>query len=146
VYFNTDNRTQQLVNYIAVAMLAIDIMASYQNDPSKAGQLSYALWGVFAPTLLNSNTLGLTTGDFEAAKLLRTNALSAAAGADVNNYANVTIYTPWVNGQPDTAPRPQEMVVVSMPEASSVAIFGVDLLALAGLVFFVRRRAAKTSV
>jgi hypothetical protein len=148
----TATQVKQATEYIAAAMLALDILTYYQTNSTLAGQLSYALWGVFDPLLLESNPASgvghLSSTDLTAARSFRDAALVAAASASPSDYTNVTIYTPWVNGAPDTAPRPQEFIAVSavsMAEAPSIAIFAFDLLAVAGLVLFARRRMARVS-
>lgn len=82
-------------------------------------------------------SMGLTTSNFVG---------------KVANVESVTIYTfdpggPGVNGlnpncggSPCATAPPQEFISITTPEASAPILFGADLLGLAGLVMFLRRR------
>ena len=61
-----------------------------------------------------------------------------AASLPLSDFSNILIYTPAGTPKGYSGP-PQEFIVVT-PEASSLANLAVDLLSLAGAVFFVRRR------
>jgi hypothetical protein len=153
--------------YETAALLTEDILTAYNSSgPSgNAAIYSYALWGLFDPygngnpsdagAFGTLSPLGTGAGsDFALAQadlLSAANTVLSQGGAALNG-ATVTIYTydapdtvashggPWgCNGS--CPPPPQEFITVSnMPEPSSVAILGADLFAVAGLVFFLRRR------
>lgn len=133
----------QVYNYAVAAVLAEELVTT--NPASEtAGEFSYALWGIFDTTLLNStvNPYGtLTPSELAAAKLDLSNAQQVVAGVtdqngviDLSKLPNLTIYTP----QPLTAS--QEFLQVSMAEPSYPAVLAVDLLAVVGLIVVLRRR------
>jgi len=152
--------------YAVAAVLSIDILESGTGSPAQE-DYSFALWALFDPTGIPSDPTDLgaygqlakygDTGDEDAAKadlktavLFVTNAANATqVAADVSA---VTIYS----FDPVTAPRcgsgpcptapPQEFITVNMVEPPSPALLGLDLLAVAGLIVFVRRRMKLTTL
>ncbi len=125
-----------------------------------AGELSYAIWDIFDPTLLNSvsNPYGtLTTAELNAAladlSAAQTLVAGVASGGTVNlgaldvggqAIASLTIYTPNPLGVS------QEFLSVtmappSMPEPSYPAVLAIDLMGVVGLILLFRRRLAGTS-
>jgi hypothetical protein len=146
--------TQQQA-YETAALLAEDILAINPANNSTAAIDSFAMWGLFEPTgstVNEPNNLGafawLNYYDLPADATSAENVLWNAAetiqtqGTAALNGATVTIYSydSCISG-PCTSTPPQEFITVSnMPEPSSVALLGADLFAVAGLVFFLRRR------
>jgi hypothetical protein len=156
--------------YAVAAVLAAELMALGNTDATTQGELSYALWNVFDPTLLNSaNTgygtltttgtnastgqsggqLGAAISDYNTALAL----VNAAGGAnaDLSSISISSIGTKALNvgtitGLTIYAPSPlsasQEFlkVQVSMPEPSYPAILIIDLMAVAGLALVFRKR------
>jgi len=153
----------QVTDYIAAAILVTDSMAAGAGNPVAQDEYSFALWGIFDPSLLTNatnkygtlpsspNYLGGAQADMESA-LLQANTYNGNVAAYLSanpNITNVTIYSACTGcavGQPggtvDTAAnRPQEFITVSMAEPPSIAVLGVYFLfGGAGLLFFGRRR------
>jgi hypothetical protein len=145
----TDSATQQVDDYMTVAILGAELL-SINSNTEEAEDLSFAIWDVFTPGASN----GLADASAIAADLSTAQGLaqtylaesSSVAGAlSLDNISDVMIYT----ASPDssgavtncsTCGTPQEFVRISMAEPPSPALLGFDLLGVAGLVFFVRRR------
>ncbi len=138
--------------YETAALLTIDIL---DVSPMGAGAAidSYAMWGLFDPngngnpsdlgafgTLANA---GLTTDLSEAQSILY-QAASAVEneGVAALNGATATIYSfdSCISSVCSSSNPPQEFIVVNTPEPSSIAILAADLLAVAAIAFFFRRR------
>jgi hypothetical protein len=129
--------------YTVAAYLAGEILQSGVGSMAQE-DLSFAMWGLFDPaalTTIGSPDQGNATTDLKNAVLYVEN-----NNLGPSNYANVTIYSydpaslPTCGGAACPTPRPQEFIVVSMAEPPSTALLGLDLLAVAGLMLFVRRR------
>jgi hypothetical protein len=135
----------EVTNYAVAAVLAEELVTA--NPASEtAGELSYAIWGIFDTTLLNStaNQYGtLTTTELSAAQQDLANAQAVVASVTTNGVINLnmlpslTIYTP---SAPNGLNSSQEFLQVSMAEPSYPAILAVDLLAVVGLIVVLRRR------
>ena len=147
VKFDNTNATQQQADYATAAYLAQEIIAQdLSGSPSNytLGILSYALWGVFDPSLLTSSNgqgtsscslpYGCLTSQQLADAQSALNTAIANAGS-TSQYSNVSIYTP----NPKSAS--QEFLVVKTPEPSTILMLG---LGLAAIVFFGRRRQARS--
>ena len=139
----------QIQAYSAAAILAIDVLSSSGVTQE---EYSYAMWELFDPTDASAALNG--TGDQSTVAGMVQAAASDAVNGTINggslatylsNY-NVTIYsydTQLSNAHGACSPNcppPQEFITVSMAEPSSPALLFFDLLGVAGLVFFVRRR------
>jgi len=143
--------------YAVAAVLAVDILQSPTGSQLQE-DYSFAMWGLFDPTgtladpgaftqLINYGDLGdlvNATNELNAAVTYVFNSSNAAAvAADVNA---VTIYSfdpvsaPSCGGSACPTAPPQEFITVNMVEPPSPALLGFDLLAVAGLIVFVRRR------
>ena len=107
------------------------------NSKQEAGWLSWALWQLFDTTAFNWPYLSDSDQDKAAARLDTAKQAVTTAGLKTSNYANVYIYTANPMG------ASQEYLVVSMAEPPSLAVISLDLLAVAGLVLFVRRRSTQ---
>jgi hypothetical protein len=141
----------QTQDYIAVAMLAVLSMENTGNVAVQ-NQLSFALWDIFDPTLLNSptNAYGtLDSTDYEAAIQYASNALTAAsayssgAAYESTSGYDVQIYTPETGGLVDdiNSGRPQEFVTVeAMVEPSTWASLCFDFVGLIGVAGLAFRR------
>ena len=145
VKFDHTDKSQQQTDYATAAFLAEEIIGQgVTNTPANdysLGVLSYAMWGVFDPSLLTSASgqgtgscslaYGcLTAGQLADAQLALANAVLNAGS--VGQYTNVSIYTPSPNQN-----RSQEFLVVKTPEPSTLLMLG---LGFAGLLFFGTRR------
>jgi hypothetical protein len=141
----------QVQDYMTVAILSAQLL-SIDSSTTEAADLSFAIWDVFTPSastgLADSATI---TGYLQAAEKLAainlSHSSSIAQALSLDNISNVTIYTatPDDGGAVTTCPSapcggPQEFIRISMAEPPSPALLGLDLLAVAGLVLFVRRR------
>lgn len=119
--------------YDAAALLAEDVMANMFNA-TLAGEYSYAIWTIFDPAAINGYGGNSLTGSQQSAvNSFRTAALTQAASGGASGL-DVSIYTPSPLG------ASQEYLVVSTPEASLPATLGVELFALVGVMFLMRRR------
>jgi len=151
---------------MVAALLAEEILGVDQTTAAgqtEAGELSFALWGVFDSELLPENLAGLSTSSpdqLDGAKTDLANAQQEVTTniGDTSNYlstfSNVTIYsevnpatgnTALVGKDGQGTGGPQEFIVVNMPEPSSAAILGLDLLGVGGLLLFARRRWARST-
>ena len=136
--------------YSAAALLAIDILTSTGIAQE---EYSFAMWDLFDPgafALLTSH--GFVPYETVAQNFLNIAVNEAStgnmtSGSSVSSYLSnytVTIYSyngkgTWCGGG-YCPPPPQEFITVSVAEPPSPALLGVDLLGLAGLVLFARRR------
>jgi len=155
IKFDQSSPTQQVLDYSTAAVLAAELMSLPNTNTPEGAHYSFAIWGIFDPTLLqnpSSDTYGtLNPADAAAASVLLQQAAnwvkSASNGSTVDfskvNAASglaiqgLTIYTPSPNkGQS------QEFLGVSMPEPSYPAVLGLDLLAAVGLIAIFGRRKA----
>jgi hypothetical protein len=143
--------------YTVAAYLAGEILTSVAGSAAQE-DLSYAMWGLFDPTG-TTNDLGafawLQYYGYNNDETIAMNDLTSAVSyvqthnLGPSNYANVTIYSydtaanpngPTCNGGTCPNSPPQEFITVSMAEPPSAALFLLDLLFVAGLTLFVRRR------
>jgi len=146
----------EIQDYAVTAVLAAELMALPNLYSEQAGQISFALWGVFDPSLLTSTAsdpLGsdaygsLTSTDFNAAKAYLAGAEAMVAGATsggVVNLSEISIGGHAIEGLTIYSPNPagssQEFLSVSMAEPSYPLVFAADLLAMVGLILVLRRR------
>jgi len=122
--------------YDAAALLAEDVIANMWNA-TLAGEYSYAIWTLFDPAAINGyGGNSLTSSQQSAVNSFRSAALTQAAGG-AGSGLDVSIYTP-AKGYTS-----QEFLVVSTPEASLAATLAIELMALGGLIFLMRRRLVK---
>jgi hypothetical protein len=130
---------QQEDAYMAAAWLAEDLITVNQSTSAgqlEAGELSYAIWGIFDPG--NSGALSNLSGtDLAAADTDITDAFNAVAGDNPDQFSNVDIYTP------DPKDASQEYLVVTepVPEPTTFSLIGLGLAAV-GLISRRRRKAA----
>jgi hypothetical protein len=139
----------QVYNYAVAAVLAEELVTLPNLASEAAGELSYALWGVFDTTLLNStvNPDGtLSQTELDAAKLDLSNAQAVVNSVLTNGVVtanslsmlpSLTIYTP---SAPNGLNSSQEFLLVSMAEPSYPVVLAIDLLAVVGLMVVLRRR------
>ncbi|MEO7145901.1 MAG: hypothetical protein ABI165_20600 [Bryobacteraceae bacterium] len=140
-------------NYDAVGYLASEMLAN-SNNQSVVGELDFALWNVFDPTaipyLANAYSGTCSVSNPAACYAGAANAYYADARSAVSGDMN-TGFTSYISGYsiyspdqgypyvPGNAGPPQEFLV-RMPEPPALAILGLDMSGLAGLVFLLRRR------
>jgi len=130
--FDKGNLTQQQADYTTVAYLAEELMGINQSTSQgqlTAGEISFAIWQVFDPSLASSLQ---SESNYGAIENFYTQA-RASAGSNPSAYANVLVYTPQPNG------ASQEYLVVT-PEISGLALLAVDLSGVGGLIFLLRKR------
>jgi len=140
--------------YTVAAVLAVDIVTSSGEAQE---DYSFALWDLFDPpnavdqldAYKDYTDATNAMNDLNSAVSYAFNAaIASQVQADVNA---VTIYTYDASaGAPTgacspTCPPPQEFLTVSMPEPASPALLGLDLLGVAGLILFARRRLARAA-
>ena len=146
----SDGSTTQQFDYMTAAVLAEEILNT--TNETTRGVLSFALWGVFDPSLLvasnpkNLDLTAVTKALQDAQGTVATNLDPKNGGADgyPSTFSNVTIYSATLDGTTPmalgTKNRPQEFLVVSMAEPSAPVLLLVDLLAVLSLVCFFRKR------
>jgi len=141
----------EIQDYAVTAVLAAELMELPNFYSEAAGDISFALWDVFDPTLLNSVSSpygSISPQDLAYAKQYLAGAEALVAGAtngngtvnlsaisiDGHTIEGMTIYTPSPVG------ASQEFLQVQMAEPSYPLVLGVDLLAVFGLIAVFRRR------
>jgi hypothetical protein len=132
---------QQIDDYMAVAYLAMQLMSIDQSTTANqvvAGEISFAIWAVFAGP--SGPFSSLTPTQTTAAQGYLDNARAATAGQSPAAFAGVTIYTPTPNMNAS-----QEYITVSVAEAPVPVILGLDLLGVAGCLLFLRRRTTRSA-
>jgi len=132
--FQTGDLLTQRQDYIAEAYLAEELSKVDQSTPAgkqEAGELSFAMWGIFDPgpggalSRLSGTELADATTDM-------TDAFTFTAGKSASEFANVFIYTP------DPTDASQEyLVVTNVPEPGTLALM---VMGFVGLAAVVRRR------
>jgi hypothetical protein len=147
---------KQVTDYLTAAILAEELL-SFNPSSQQAEDLSFAMWDVFTPGASNGladNALITGAGGYlPTAQALAAADIANAGGnleAALSPFSNVTIYTanPKSGGAVIACPSgvtcnaPQEFITVTMAEPPSPALLGLDLLAVAGLIFIPRRRFA----
>jgi len=161
----------QATAYAVAAVLSVEILGSITGSAAQE-DYSFALWGLFDPTGVPGDpsdagafgqlaNYGLTTDENNAKAYLNSAVTYVTSGAHTAEVAvdvkAVTIYSfdpnpltgggpPSCSGNPCPTAPPQEFITVSMVEPPSPALLGLDLLSVAGLIFFVRRRMKLTSL
>ncbi len=123
--FDTGSLSNQLQDYMAAAWLAEDIASVDQSTTAgqlKAGQLSYALWGIFDPSALSQ----LDPSDYTIALNDKNYAFQQVAGTDPDDFSNVNIYTP-----DPTGASQEYLTVTPVPEPAALCLFAAGLLGCA---------------
>ena len=154
--------------YTTAAYLSLEILQTDQSTAAgqqAAGDLSYAMWGLFDPAIFtqqNGTTCSLPGAegclslvDYNAATTDLQNAWNyvSSHGLNTSNFVSaeslnsVTIYSydaaggaPTCPGGPCPSAPPQEFISISVPEPSSPAHLAIYLAALLCLVIVARRR------
>lgn len=128
----------QQKNYMAVAWLAEQLIDVNQNTAAgqqEAGELSYAIWGIFDPNALSD----ISGTDLSAADTDITDAFDETLADTPSDFSNVNIYTPYP-GKDES----QEYLVVSpappVPEPGTLGLLGLGVASF-GLVSRRRRKA-----
>ena len=119
-------------DYNMVGWLATEMLNNLSN-PTTEGELHFALWAVFDPSALpylDSNSLSWLSQ-------------ATAFKNDSSYISSFTIYSPDLTqpiSAPGSATNPPQEFLVHTPEPPVLAVLGLDLSGLAGLVFLLRRR------
>ncbi len=122
--FSTTNTVTDQQAYDAVAWLANGLLsASNVTNPTAQTNYSFAIWDIFDGEAIDPSG---------GAAALIAEAFAAAKGGYVGS--DTTVYTANPLG------ASQEFLVVSTPEAPLPATLAVELSALVGLIFLMRRR------
>ena len=148
--------------YTVASVLAVEIL-NPTNTATAQEELSFAMWALFDPTgttkdpgalaWLLSNGYPSNSAFYQQVVSDLNNAVTYASNSANANQVNAdksetTIYSyDPVNGVSNCggcSGPPQEFIAVKMAEPSSPALLGFDLIAVAGLVFLVRRRIARS--
>jgi hypothetical protein len=141
----------EIQDYAVTAVLAAELMELPSLASEQAGEISFALWDVFDPTLLNSTSNpngSITSTELSAAQAYLAGAEALVAGATngsgIVNLSSISIDGHAIEGMTIYTPNPasasQEFLSVSMAEPSYPLVLGVDLLAVFGLIAVFRRR------
>jgi hypothetical protein len=132
--------------YSVAAVLAVDILDAVTGSPAQE-DLSFALWELFDYSAASAQLSGYNPDAANALNDLNgavtytfASANAAQVQADVNATTIYSYDTGATGNCPGTCTAPQEFLAVNMAEPSSPALLGFDLLAVAGLMLFVRRR------
>lgn len=138
----------EATDYEEIADLTLALYATPSSDTTDQAALSYAIWSVFEDSAVQSYLSGLGEDGYysssvaplltQAQATVTTGPNAAAEGSYLLSI--LTVYTPVAGSQPSGDGTPQQFVTVTTPEASSPTILALDLLALFGAFFLVRRR------
>lgn len=136
---------QQAQKYNEAAYLTTELLAAFQsNNTIAAGELSFAVWGVFDPTAIPSLTAWSSKYGSAAQSYL---SAAEAQTYTPGEFSNVLVYSPNTS-DPITCPTgdtcgptapPQEFLVVRTPEPPVPFVWMFDLLALGAVAFLWRR-------
>jgi hypothetical protein len=146
------SKPNALVGYEEVAYLSQQLIQLMQNPSSltpiqfqqQQDLLSYSIWAVFDPADVKAWLSPYTNPALNMGVTWATvsGELGSITSTDLaGDFSNVRIYTPSVPGT-QTCPScgaAQEFVVVTTPEAPTVANLAVDFLAFGALLFVFRR-------
>jgi len=149
----------QVQAYTVAAVLAVDIITQAGITTSLGTNAqqdySYALWGLFDPNAITSSLSGYVNDQSYAQTFLNAAVTEVMTGSNATQVQQdvqaTTIYT-YKSGINPNGPAncggcsgpPQEFITVTMAEPYSPALLGLDLLGVAGLTLFVRRRRRAT--
>jgi len=110
------------------------LFTQFLSNPSKAGDINFAVWDLFSPSAVQKNTSGWTSGAQNWLTAAQTwfsqnCTLSTSSCQGINLSAFVFITPTNLTG----SNSPQECIEMTTPEPVSIALFAVGLLFL-GLV------------
>ena len=121
------------------AWLVQRLMSAYTTgNKTLQGQTTFAIWGLFNPSVLEA--LG---GPGNPNRIAATELINQSAGHSRQGFSNFPIYAPTnlINAPGIINPHaPQGFRGFRTPEGSVVAIWAVNLLVLAGIALYFRRR------
>lgn len=119
--------------YKQVAWLSLQLLSNIGNTPAQ-GEISYAIWKVFTPTVVNGR--GFSSAQLGRISQWVSDAATAVGTTDWSGGATFTFYTP----TPLNASSPQEFISVRTPEPSAVGMLAFNFAALLSFACFLRRR------
>jgi hypothetical protein len=120
-------------NYNAAAYLGDMLLGTLSS--SDRNKISYALWALFLPD--PDSQYNAFFDDTVAGWVNR--ALGATQGLGASAYANWTAYTP-IQGSSGLRPDQIQEYLVRTPESPAMAVLGLNLSGLLGLIVLFRRR------
>lgn len=126
--FTSASETQ---NYEEAAYLALKLLAAPVNS-LEAGEIQYALWGVFDPSAITSLT-NYNHADGVAASWYLTDAETNYSTLTPSQLSEFTFYTPDSNdpitcgNKPCASGPPQEFIAVNTPEPSAILLLAFGL-------------------
>ena len=136
--------------YDEVAWLAEQLLSPANANLTAETDISYAMWSIFEGSSVTNylNAWGDTaTYNGAMSWVAQAEAQTFSSG----EYANVLIYTPITTIAPTCGSGPcptsipQEFIAVTTPESPVTGLFVIDLLGLAGMVYFFRRESKVTA-
>jgi hypothetical protein len=124
-------------------------------NSNSVGVIQYALWQLFDPSGSPAPFSYLGSSDRAAAQSWLNEALAEGStvrftAAELAQFSNFVVYQPVAGtdkcgaGPCPTAP-PQEFLALDAPEPIALPVLLLDLLALAGVVLFVRKREVRAA-
>lgn len=137
--------------YDAVGYLALQMLTTPTADTTTIGELDFALWSIFDyPGAINYGSQPGVYNQLSPAEVTAIDGYlaSAAAYAEGSNagadIAQFTVYSPdETYGQTPALGNgitPPQEFLVHTPEPASLALLGIDLSGVAGLILLLRRR------
>jgi hypothetical protein len=122
---------QALNLYRQAAWLSEKLLA--ESNKTVQGQISFAIWGLFAPNSLNTLSSTNKTGALNWISAAST----ASASFTAEQFSKFVLYTPTplIVGS-----SPQEFIAIRTPEPGVMTIWVLNVAVLVGAVLFLRRR------
>jgi hypothetical protein len=136
VMFDTNDASQQEKDYMTAAWLVEQIGGQTYSQTADE-QMSWAIWGIFDPSALNSLKYN-DPGNYSAAEGYLSSAQTAIIGLTPGDFSNVNVYTP-LEKTPGCASSQEYLSYspIDTPEPSTLSLAAVGLAAIG---FAVRRR------
>lgn len=129
------NATEQQDQYMEAAWLAEQLSGVDQSTTSgqqEAGQLSFAIWGIFDPNAL-SDISGMDYSNAKSDISAAMTQITMSGYTQPDDYSNVSVYTAY----PNAGVSQEYLSVSSVPEPGTLSFFG---LGLAAMMWGLRRR------
>ncbi len=119
-------------------------------NASSIGAIQYALWELFDPSAPFSRLTSYGVNTAAAQSWLTLAQAQGPATFTPGEFSNFLVYTPLsgtasCGGGPCPTAPPQEFLALKTPEPAALLVLLLDLLALAGVILFVRRHVAEAA-